>query len=67
MLFRSKVDAVTPDQVLTFAKAHLDPAGVTVIIAGDAKAFAEPLKAKLPNLEVIPAAELDLDKASLRK
>jgi len=65
--YTAKVDAVTPDQVLTFAKTHLDPAGITVIIAGDAKAFAEPLKAKLPNLEVIPAAELDLDKASLRK
>ena len=65
--YTGKVDTVTPDQVLNFAKGHLDPAGATVIIAGDAKAFAEPLKAKLPNLEVIPATELDLDKASLRK
>jgi zinc protease len=65
--YTGKVDAVTPAQVQAFAKAHLDPAGASVIIAGDAKSFVEPLKAKLPNLEVIPAAELDLDRPSLRK
>jgi zinc protease len=36
-----------------------------VIIAGDAKAFAEPLKALAPDLQIIPAARLDLDSPSL--
>ena len=38
-----------------------------MIIAGDAKTFAAALKAKRPDLEVIPVTELDLDKPSLRK
>jgi hypothetical protein len=38
-----------------------------VIVAGDAKTFAEGLKAKRPDLEVIPVSDLDLDAATLRK
>ena len=62
-----KVEAVTPTQVQAFAKRALDPAQASVIVAGDAKAFSADLKAKLPNLEVIPAAELDLESPTLRK
>jgi zinc protease len=65
--YTGKVEAVTADQVQAFAKAHLDPADVSVIVAGDAKAFADELKKRAPNLEVIPAAELDLGRPSLRK
>jgi zinc protease len=65
--YTGKVEAVTADQVQTFAKTHLDPADVSVIVAGDAKAFADELKKRAPSLEVIPAAELDLDQPSLRK
>ena len=46
---------------------RLDPAKMSVIVAGDAKAFADALKTRAPNLEVIPAAELDLDRPDLRK
>jgi zinc protease len=45
----------------------MDPAMASVIIAGDAKVFAETLKAKRPDLEVIPVDMLDLDSPTLRK
>jgi zinc protease len=64
-LYTGRVEAVTGDQVQAFAKAHLDPAQASVIVAGDAKAFAEPLKARAPGLRVIPASGLDLDSPTL--
>jgi zinc protease len=45
----------------------MDPAKASLIVAGDAKTFAAALKAKRPDLEVIPADQLDLDSPSLRK
>jgi len=65
--YTAKVEAVDAAQVQAFARRVLDPAQVSVVVAGDAKAFSAPLKAKLPALEVIPAAQLDLDSPSLRK
>jgi zinc protease len=65
--YTGKVEAVTADQVQAFAKAHLDPAQVSIIVAGDAKAFADELKKRQPLVDIIPAAELDLDRPSLRK
>ncbi|WP_374470778.1 M16 family metallopeptidase [Phenylobacterium sp.] len=65
--YTAKVEAVQAPQVQDFARRVLDPAQASVIVAGDAKAFQAPLKAKLPNLEVIPAAQLDLDSRTLRK
>ncbi|MDB5476098.1 MAG: peptidase family [Phenylobacterium sp.] len=65
--YTAKVEAVTPGEVQTFAGQVLGPQGASVIVAGDAKTFATPLKAKLPNLEVIPVGELDLDSPTLRK
>lgn len=65
--YTGKVDAVTAGQVQTFAKEKLDPAASSVIIAGDAKAFAEALKTRRPNLELIPVDQLDLDSVSLKK
>ncbi len=65
--YTGKVEAVTPAEVQAFAKARLDPAQATVIVAGDGKVFADGLKTRLPNLEMIPAKDLDLDQPSLRK
>jgi zinc protease len=65
--YTAKVEAVTPAQVQGFAGRVLDPTQASVIVAGDAKTFSGPLKAKLPDLEVIPAADLDLDSPTLRK
>ena len=65
--YPGKVEAVTPAQVQAFTAQTLDPKTASAIIAGDAKVFAADLKAKLPNLEVIPSAELDLGGSTLRK
>ncbi|HEY8615494.1 pitrilysin family protein [Phenylobacterium sp.] len=65
--YTAKVEAVQAGQVQDFARRRLDPAQASVIVAGDAKAFQAGLKAKLPNLEVIPATQLDLDSQTLRK
>ena len=65
--YTAKVEAVTPAQVQTFAARVMDPAKASVIVAGDAKTFAAALKAKRPDLEVIPVSELDLDSPTLRK
>jgi zinc protease len=65
--YTAKVEAVDAAQVQAFAKRALDPAQVSVVIAGDAKTFTPGLQAKLPSLEVIPIGELDLDSPTLRK
>jgi zinc protease len=65
--YTGKVEAVTPAQVQAFAKARLDPADASIIVVGDAKAFGAALEAKVPNLEIIPVDQLDLDAPSLRK
>ncbi|MBW8813629.1 MAG: insulinase family protein [Caulobacterales bacterium] len=65
--YTAKVEAVDAAQVQAFAKRVLDPAQASVIVAGDAKAFTGPLKAKLPALEVIPVGDLDLGSPTLRK
>ena len=62
--YTAKVEAVTPAQVQAFAGKVMDPAGASVIIAGDAKSFAPALKAKRPDMEVIGVDKLDLDLAA---
>ena len=65
--YTAKVEAVDAAQVQAFAKRAFDPAQASVVVAGDAKTFAGPLKARLPNLEVIAIGDLDLDSPTLRK
>ena len=65
--YTAKVEAVSADQVTAVARRLFDPATASVIIAGDAKAFAGALEGKVANLEVIAADKLDLDSPTLRK
>ena len=60
------VEAVGADQVKAVAATVIDPARATLVVAGDAKAFGPALKAEYPNAEIIPAASLNLDSATLR-
>ncbi len=60
------VEAVTADQVKAVAGEVIDPAAATIVVVGDAKLFVDALKAKYPQADVIPAAALNLDSASLR-
>ncbi|HEX3885964.1 MAG TPA: pitrilysin family protein [Phenylobacterium sp.] len=64
--YTARVEAVTPGQIQAFASRVLDPAKASVIVAGDAKTFAAALKAKRPDLEVIPVDQLDLDSPTLK-
>jgi zinc protease len=50
----------------TFAAKHLTSDAFTVVIAGQAKIIAQPLRAAFPKLEVIPLSRLDLDSPALR-
>lgn len=61
------VQAVSGTDVQKFAGSRIDAKGANVIIVGNGKAFLEELRKQFPNVEVIPAAELDLNSASLRK
>lgn len=65
--YTRQVEAVDAAQVQAFAKRAFDPAEASVVVAGDARAFSAPLKAKLPALEVIPVGDLDLESPALRK
>ncbi|OXE36060.1 MAG: peptidase M16 [Phenylobacterium zucineum] len=65
--YSDKVESVTTDQVQAFFKTYLNPDTMSVIVAGDAKAFVDDLKTRTTDLEVIPAGALDLDAPSLRK
>ncbi|MET0274236.1 MAG: pitrilysin family protein, partial [Phenylobacterium sp.] len=65
--YTGKVEAVSAEQVQAFARRELDPAAASVIVVGDGKAFLPGLRTRAPNLEVVPASELDLDSATLRK
>jgi zinc protease len=64
--YTAKVEAVDAAQVQAFAGRMLNPDSASVIVAGDARTFADTLKAKRPDLEVIPAGALDLDSPTLR-
>ena len=65
--YDDNVHAVTPAAAQAFAGAVLDPSKADIVVVGDAKQFLPALKSRFPNLEVIPAAELDLDRPALRK
>lgn len=64
--YASLVQAVTPANAGAAAKAKLAPAGVTIIIVGDAKLFADAIRRSAGEVIVIPIGELKLDSPSLR-
>jgi zinc protease len=65
--YTAKVEGVTAADVQTFAGRHFDPGQASVVVVGDAKAFAAPLKTARPDLDLIPVDQLDLDSPTLRK
>ena len=65
--YTAKVEGVTPAAARAAAAALLDPKGASIVVVGDAKQFLAPLRAKYPNVEVIPESDLDLDRATLRR
>jgi zinc protease len=65
--YTGKVEAVRAEEVQAFARRAYDPKSASVIVAGDAKVFADALKTRAPDLEVIAIGDLDLDSPSLRQ
>ena len=61
-----KVQAVTPAQVQTFAKAHLGRDGASLIVAGDDKQFADALTKAYPKTTRYEADKIDFDNADLK-
>lgn len=60
------VQAVDPAAVQTTAAALLDPKAASVIVVGDAKQFLPALRQAHPEVEVIPAGQINLDSPKLR-
>lgn len=60
------VSGVDPSAVQRVATALLDPSRASIVVVGDAKAFVDTLRKDYPQLEVIPAASLNLDSAALK-
>lgn len=60
------VQAITPDAVRESAARLLDPQAASIVIAGDAAQFADELRKTYPQLEVIPAKQINLDRVTLK-
>ena len=56
-----RLAAVTPQQVLDFAKAHWQPQNLAIVVAGDVDKFAAQLRAAYPNLRIVAQDKVDLD------
>jgi zinc protease len=65
--FVQRMETVTPGAATAIAGRLAASQRASLVIVGDASKFLDKLKAIRPDVEVIPAAELDLDQADLRK
>lgn len=63
----SRIDAVTAEQVRSFAERRIHPESALIVVVGHAAAFLPDLQKKLGPAEVIPYKELDLLRADLRQ
>ena len=64
--FTDKVAGVTPKDLQAAAARLLDPSVASIVVVGDARQFVDALRRDHPNLEVIPATALNLDRPALR-
>jgi zinc protease len=66
--YTQRVTAITADDIQRVAQAYLKPDRLSVVLVGNAKAFVPQLRALgLDDVEVIPAEQLDLMSASLKR
>lgn len=64
--FIPSINAVTTESITAFATKYFDTPP-SLIIVGKASEFIEPLRKDFPQVQVIPQAKLDLNKAELSK
>ncbi len=65
--FAERLSAVDASAANAAAQQYVDPDAATLVIVGDASQFLDDLSAVRENIEVIPADELDLSSATLRR
>lgn len=65
--FTGNVQRVTAEDVRRFAGARLTANTAHIVVVGRASEFLDALRGRFPNVEVIPMAELDFNRASLRR
>ena len=66
--YRDRVERVTTMDIQRVAKQFVKPDQLSIVLVGDASAFASQLKALgFPEFERIPLAELDLNSPTLRR
>ncbi len=66
-LYPQKVNAINAEQARAAASIAIDPARASLIVVGDAKQFIGKMKTRFPKVQVIEAADLNLDDPSLVK
>ncbi len=64
--YAGRVRAITPEQVQAAFAEHLPASDASLVIVGDASTFIEALRARYPDVEVIPLTGLNLDSSTLR-
>jgi zinc protease len=64
-LYTDKVEAVSADEVQSFARDQFDPARASLIVVGDGKTMLPGLKST-PNLEVVEVKDFDADSPTLK-
>jgi zinc protease len=66
--YRDRVEKVTTMEIQRVAKQFLKPEQLSIVLVGDASAFASQLKSLgFPEFERIPVAELDMNSPTLRR
>ena len=63
----NNVQGVSASDVQKFAGSRLGSKDASIVIVGDASKFLDKLRQQFPNVEVIRAADLDLNSANLRR
>jgi len=65
--YRGRIDAVTAEQVRSFAERRMHPESALIVVVGNAAKFLPDLEKALGPAEVIPYKELDLLRGDLRR
>ncbi|WP_374408526.1 M16 family metallopeptidase [Pelagerythrobacter sp.] len=64
-MIAERLAAISPDLAADVARRLVTPEQASLVVVGNAAAFVDDLRAIRPDLEVIPAASLDLGRADL--
>ncbi|HYG62554.1 MAG TPA: insulinase family protein [Thermoanaerobaculia bacterium] len=65
--YNDRIEAVTAAELQRFAANAMNPSHSTIVLVGNASAFASDLEKRFGKFETIPVAELDLLRADLRR